>query len=164
MRYVAEFDGYKLREIEDGDRKQLEEWIAADAHHASYFEPEFFMGRVAAGEGKWVIDPRATCYALEDAQGTVFYIRLSRASRVNIQFPPAEGISEQRRRIAQGLVQGMAFLEVALSRAGVEEWIFSSESPRLRYMAEGALNFAPSRHELVRAIAPGKEEPDVRRS
>lgn len=147
---LAEFDEFELREIEDGDFDRLEEWIAVDPYHASLFVPEFFLGRN---------DPRATCYALDDDKGTVFYIRLSRASRVHIQFPP---MASQRRRIALGLMKGMAFLEVALSRAGVEEWIFASESPQLRHMAVSALEFNPSPNELVRLMAR-REVPYVRR-
>lgn len=157
---LAEFDGYKLREVDEADFDRLDGWIAADPYHASLFEPDYFLGREINWEGKLAADPRATCYALEDEYGTVFYIRLSRATRVNIQFPPAE--NQLRRRIAMGLLKGMAFLEVALSRAGAEEWIFSSESPQLRHLAITALEFQPSPQELVRSMAR-REVPYVRR-
>src|SRR5215472_6783485 len=127
MEYLAEFHGYKLREVDQSDYAKIEEWIVADPYHASLFDPDFFLGREVNGEGKLVTDPRASCYALEDAQGEVFYIRLSRATRVNIQFPPVAN-HNQRKRVAMGLMQGMAYLEVALSRAGSEEWIFNSNA------------------------------------
>ena len=162
MEYLAEFHGYKLREVDERDYARLEEWIAADPYHASLFDPDYFLGREANGEGEMVADPRASCYALEDGQGTVFYIRLSRATRVNIQFPPVAN-HNQRKRVAMGLMQGMAYLEVALSRAGSEEWIFNSNAPQLRHLAENALSFKPSTNELVRTMAR-EEERDVRRS
>lgn len=148
---LASFDGFILRPVTEQDYPALEEWIAKDPFHASMFEPDFFMGREVNSSGELAPDPRATCYALEDSEGTVFFIRMSRAARVQIQFPPEEK-SRERRRIAKGLMKGMAFLEVALSRAGAEEWIFESESPRLRHLAEIALGFAESPHEMVRPI------------
>jgi len=161
MEYPAESDGLKLREVTEQDYPQLEEWIAADPAHASLFEPDFFLGREVDSSGQLAPDPRATCYALDDDQGTVFYIRLSRAARVHMQFPPAREIQGQVRRTAIALVKGMAFLEVGLSRAGAAEWIFSTESTGLKKIAERALGFAESKTEMIKPITrlDGPEKP-----
>lgn len=153
MSEAIEFDGLKLRPVsEQEDYAALEEWIAADPAHASLFVPDFFLGREINAQGEIAPDPRATCYALEDENGTAFYIRLSRAARVHIQFPP-QGEKTNARRTALALLRGMAFLEVALSRAGAEEWIFSSFNPGLRRLAERALGFHASQDEMIRPIA-----------
>jgi len=98
-------------------------------------------------------DPRASCYALEDDAGTVFFIRLSRAARVNIQFGQAKTIRE-RKRTAEALIKGMAFLEVQLSHAGCEQWIFETSDEELARMARERLGFTDSPNELVREIEP----------
>lgn len=167
MQLMAEFDGMKFRAVTEEDRARLEEWIAADPAHASLFEPEFFMGRAVNGNGEVGEDSRATCCALEDEKGTVFYVRLSRAARVHIQFAPWSAEEGERRRAAAGLVKGMAFLESLLGQVGTEEWIFQTESPKLKRMAERSLGFTESKGEMVRPIeAPkivatgGKREAD----
>lgn len=151
MSEAIEFNGFKLRPVtEEADYQRLEEWIAADPAHASLFVPDFFLGKTIDQNGEVAADSRSTCYALEDESGEVFYIRLSRAARVHIQFPPNSEVAAKRTALA--LVHGMAFLEVALSRAGCEEWIFSTESPRLKKLAERALGFTESKTEMVRPI------------
>lgn len=142
---AAEFNGLRLRAADRlADLERLEDWVAADDAHRGIFTPQHFMSVPHAD------DPRGTCYALEDAQGVVFYIRISRSARVQIQFPPDE---DKARRI-RGLFHGMAFLENQLSHVGCEEWIFDTDSPRLKRLAERVLGFTESTHELVRPIAP----------
>ena len=68
-----------------------------------------------------------------------------------IQFPP-EGGQRTRTRIMAGLLHGMAFLEAMLARAGVEEWIFDTVSPKLKTLAQRLLGFTESAHEMVRSI------------
>lgn len=147
MNSLATFNGFTLRHADNlADVERLEEWIAADDAHRDIFTPSFFLS------GKMAQDDRASCYVLEDAQGVMFYIRLSRAERVYIQFPPP-GDRAQKVRMARGLQHGMAFLEAHLAHAGCEQWIFDTTSPGLRMLAENALGFSESTHELVRAIA-----------
>lgn len=151
MEAIAEFDGLKLRAVSEADYQPLEDWIAADPAHASLFVPDFFLGRRVDQNGEIAPDPRPSCYAIEDEKGTVFYVRLSRAARVHIQFGPA-GEKKEARRNALAMARGMAFLEVALGRAGVEEWIFSTFNPNLKNLAEKALGFRLSPDEMVRSI------------
>jgi hypothetical protein len=159
---MGKFEGYILRAIEEADYKKLQEWIAADPAHAGLLDPEFFMGEGVNGQGEIVQDPRVTVFALADRKETLMYVRLTRASRVHIQFPPmppqdggrdaATALHKARKGIANALVKGMAYLEVALERAGATEWIFETESNTLRNLAQKRMGFAPSPHELVRVI------------
>jgi hypothetical protein len=145
---LANFEGYALRAVGEADRAELEQWIAADPCHAGVVKPEFFMGLTP----EMAADPRATCYGLEHKGHNLFYIRLSRAARVNIQFAPRR---PWLNTIA--LIKGMAFLEVGLARAGAEEWIFNTQSTQLREMTEKHMGFVGSPDELVRMIPRIKE-------
>jgi len=156
MGILGKFDGYNLREVGEYDRAQLIEWIAEDRHHAGLLDPEFFMGVAPDSSGQLAPDPRVTVCAIEDGKRTLMYIRLTRASRVHIQFPPPHSTGRslhiERRQTANALIKGMAFLEVALERAGAMEWIFDSKAAALRMMAQRHLGFVASPLELVRLI------------
>jgi hypothetical protein len=159
MNILAQFDGYTLRLVMPEDRPALEAWIAADQRHNGLLDPEFFMGLATDENGKIAVDPRPTCCALEDKTGVVFFIRLSRAARVNIQFAPALS-AKSRNRAALALMKGMAFLEVQLAKAGAEEWLFETENRELAQMALKRMGFVDSPNEMVRVIArPGADKP-----
>ena len=163
MATLGKFDGYVLRAVEERDRAQLAEWIAADKHHAGLLDPEFFMGLALDSGGELAPDPRVTVCAIDDGKRTLMFIRLTRASRVHIQFAPqhstGRSIHIERRQTANALLKGMAYLENALERAGAMEWIFDSKSPALRVMAQRRLGFIASPLELVRMI-PRLEHPE----
>lgn len=150
---VAEFDDYSLREVSfNRDVLQLASWISEDEHHA-HLRPAFFLGQVEGEDGYVQPDPRPTCYALEDETGqVVFYIRLDKAARVNIQFDPTRQTLRDRARVGRGLLRGMAFLEVGLAKANVTQWIFDTRAQGLAAMAKTRLGFYESPHELVRLI------------
>lgn len=152
----AKFDGYTLRQVTEADRPALEKWIGEDRRHDGVLDANYFLGRLGDGSE----DRRPTCCALEDQAGTVFFIRLSRASRVRIQFGTARG-ARARSRVATALMKGMAFLEVALQRAGCEEWIFDTGDPRLAEMAKRHMGFEDSPDEMVRAIEPAERRKEV---
>jgi hypothetical protein len=138
-----------------GDRALLEDWIDKDQYHRMTMSPEFFLGQRRAND-HWVPDPRPSCYVIEDASGTVMFVRLSRAARVHLQFMPMSGVLA-RTRTATALISGMKFLEIGLARAGAEEWIFSTEHPALAALSRMRLGFTESPHEWVKGI--GYQEP-----
>lgn len=160
-RILGQFDGLKLREVSfDRDILQLASWISEDPAH-QLMRPAFFLGQLEGPDGYMKPDPRPTCYALEDEFGTVFYIRIDRAARVNIQFDSTLKKLTDRARVARGLLKGMAFLEVLLARAQVSQWIFDTRAAGLANLAQSRLGFMPSPHELVRLIPrlPDQDEP-----
>jgi hypothetical protein len=157
---LAQFDGLKLREVSfDRDVLTLACWISEDPAH-QLLRPAYFLGQIEGPDGYLTPDPRPTCYALEDEHGTVFYIRLDRAARVNIQFDPTLKKLSDRVRVARGLLKGMAFLEVGLARVNVSQWIFDTRAAGLAAMAQARLGFMPSPHELVRLIPRLSNEDD----
>lgn len=138
----------------------IQAWINNDRFHKDVMRPEFFLG-LRQEDGEWVHDPRPNCFALEDENGVLMFIRLSRAARVHIQFMPVLRSFEARARTAAALVSGMAFLEVGLAQAGAEQWIFDTHAPALATLARTRLSFTASPHEFVRPIGyfvPGKEQ------
>ncbi|HEY2351078.1 MAG TPA: hypothetical protein VGH83_01125 [Candidatus Acidoferrum sp.] len=147
----GKFDEYTLRSVDESDRDQLTTWIENDHTHANIIEPDFFMGLTRNDAGGLVADPRPTCYALDDLDGTIFYIRISRAARVYIQFNHAYSPTE-RARIARALSRGMIFLEIPLAKAGAEQWVFDTQSSALKKMGQLRLGFKPSPNEMVREI------------
>lgn len=159
----AKYGSYTLRSVDESkDRTLLEEWIDQDQYHRMTMSPEVFLG-YRKEEGQWVPDPRPSCYVIEDEQGRVMFVRLSRAARVHIQFMPMTGVVP-RTRTANALVHGMRFLQVGLGRAGAEEWIFSTEHPALGALARMRLGFSASPHEWVKEIpwlAPLKRQEEA---
>lgn len=153
-RILARFDGYMLREVSvDTDIRRLVDWISADPYH-QHIKPEFFLGKLEDPKGYVAkSDPRPTCYAMEDEEGVIFYIRIDRAARVNIQFQPLDPkFILARGRVAKALLKGMAALELGFRQANVSEWVFESQAPDLRLMARTRLGFLESPHDLVRPI------------
>jgi hypothetical protein len=137
---LAEFDGLTLRATGEQDGETLEKWIAGDDWHRGELEPDYFIG----DEG---------CFAIEDQDGVVFYIRLTKAARVRIQFDTENMRVRQKARVARALEKGMALLEVGLSRSGVDEWVFDTRDEPLRGFAKKHLGFRESEQDLVREIA-----------
>jgi hypothetical protein len=147
MAILAKFDGLTLREVEARDRAALDAWIEADPYHQALLDASYFLGQTPEGDA----DPRGSCYVLEDAEGEVMFIRLSRISRVNIQFKPGRKKADKE-RTRHALMCGMAFLETHLSRAGAEEWMFETSSPELKKLATRRMGFQASPFELKRYI------------
>lgn len=150
---LDQFGSYTFRSVDESDRVRLTDWIAWDPAHAGVMSAEFFMGLRRNPEGKLIRDSRPTCLALEDSGGLLFYIRVSRAARTYIQFSPDN--SKNRGRVSLGLLKGMAFLEVGLGHAGVEQWIFETRETRLKKLAGLRLGFRESPDEMVRPIYIG---------
>ncbi len=139
---VFQFDGYTLRQTTERDRALLDGWIAADPFHAGRVLPDFFLKNLP-GEDSW---------ALEDSSGhVVFYFKTQTATRIHIQFGPAESDAERdRNRIA--MTKGLAWLENVLSANNFREILFESQNRPLRILATHGLGFTASRGELSRAI------------
>lgn len=146
---LCEFGGYKLRFPEEGDRDKLLAWIEADPDHANAMTPEIFLGQHEDGSE----DSRPTCFVMEDEAGEIFFIRISRAARVYMQFGPAKDGTAAGRN-GNALVHGMAYLESMLASAGVEEWVFETKHSGLKRIAKRRMGFTESAGDMIRPIAP----------
>ena len=138
-----QFGGYTLRATTEADRALADEWIAADPFHRDTTTADFFLGT----------EPGSEAFVLEDAEGKVFFIRLTRAMRIDIQFSPPVSI-EARERTRDALTVGVEWLADALAKTGCRELIFESQNPALIRASEKRLGFRRSPGELVRAIGP----------
>lgn len=150
---VYHFHGYTLRPATSEDILMSTAWTAADPWHANTTNPEFWLDQ----------SPGIESYILEDAEGPVFFFRMTRAVRLDIQFPPEPPEGDTRKRVRDGLREGFGWLAAVLALSGVHEVIFKSENPELIRSAEKRLGFRYSKGELVHELEvrkPAREEGD----
>lgn len=147
------FDGFTLRMTRAADRERAQAWADADPEHA--WE--------AAQPGYWTeCLPGVECWVLEDAVGTVFFLRMLRVAtaiqvsqnsfahpggrvEISIQFAPGE--RGAKLRTLQGLSRGMQWLEKRLRERGVDAVYFNSKNLRLIHLACARLGFGEVENE-----------------
>jgi hypothetical protein len=144
-----QFKGYLLRPSLASDLELARLWTARDPDHAGRVDPGFWLS-----QGRY-----ARAYLLSDADGPVFFfkgiLRLHiPAIEVHIQFPP--DIDEplrnmRRRRISQGLIEGLAWLEERMSGT-VNEIIFESTTPALIRFCQRHLGFTHENGQLKKRL------------
>lgn len=78
----------KTRPVEEKDLPQIEEWIALDKDHRGKSTPAF-----------WNTKERANCFAVEDEEGTIFYVRAENILRLHIQFAPPDKVDRTRKAV-----------------------------------------------------------------
>lgn len=153
MTGMYRFGKYTLRPATEADRPLAAAWVSADEWHANTTEPDFFLSAEKGIES----------YVLEDPHGPVFFFRMTRTIRLDIQFPPDDERQPTHERTREALMAGVEWLAGSLALAGIHQLIFDSTNPLLIRSAEKRLGFHRSPDELVRDIAVArKEAPDVR--
>jgi len=148
------FGKYILRPATDADLALAETWVCADPWHANTTPAEFFLNHEKGIES----------FVLEDPDGPVFFFRMTRTIRLDIQFPPddAQPTDQPHERTREALMAGVEWLASSLALAGIHQLIFDSDNPLLIRSAERRLGFHRSPNELVRDIAVKKEATNVR--
>lgn len=138
------FENYTLRPATFADRDHLAAWLHADPDHAGRVPVEFFYGP----------EPGAECYVLEDAQGEpVFFFKMTRALRLDIQFPPIL-LPEDRARVREAMQATHRWLLPQAQAAGIRQLIFRSAVRPLINFCKKRLGFHESPQELVCHIPP----------
>ena len=125
MPFIQLTDELLLRSVTEDDYEMLQTWIDADPEHRGISTVEFF----AKGRDCWV---------LMDAEGPVFFLKLSQVIRMDVQFAPGE---HARRRTRNGLHQGFPPLGALLAEKGFVEAVFDSKNERLMRSLEKRLAF-----------------------
>jgi hypothetical protein len=144
MSHPVNIGKYHLRRAGAQDLDLLAVWIAADPDHRNTVQPEFFATQ---GDG-------LECFAVEDESDTVvFYIKMTRALRLDIQFGPEETLA-QREQNADALRSGFEWLHAGASGAGIHQILFNSTNPPLVNFATRRLGFDRSPEELLRVVTP----------
>jgi hypothetical protein len=142
------FADYKLRETTESDRDHCAAWIAADPDHVGKVVADFFLSR----------EPGIESFVLEDKFGEpIFYFRMTRAMRVDIQFGPAV-TAEERKRNREALTHGLEWLHQMALLACIRQISFESSNPELRAFCEKRFSFESAPNELVRGIAAPKPQ------
>ncbi len=133
MPYIQLTDELTLRPVTEDDHAMLAAWIEADPEHRGVSTVEFF----AKGRDCWV---------LMDAEGPVFFLKLTQAIRMDVQFAPGAGM---RKRTRDGLHQGFPPLGALLAAKGFREALFDSRNEQLRRSLEKRLSFKRMPGEMV---------------
>lgn len=137
---------YTLRPATERDRDLLAVWIEGDPDHRDKVTPKFFS------EDKEGIE----CFAVEDEQGVVvFYIKMTRTLRLDVQFGPDETLAE-RERNAEALREGFKWLRTGAAGSGIHEILFSSTNDPLVGFAQRRLAFHKAPDELSYAVTQVK--------
>lgn len=126
--------GLELREVRPEDHALLCAWIDADPHHRGKTLPSFF-------------EAAKDCFLLHDEHAPVFFLKLSRAVRLDVQFAPGDRIRTRR-----GLHEGFPPLAAILAATGAEEVLFAADTELLARSMEKRMGFKRSPHELVRSL------------
>lgn len=123
----------KYRPTNALDKNQIAEWIALDPDHASQ-SADFWLEKD---------NDKVDCWAVEDAKGTIFYVRAEKLLRLHIQFaPPTE-----HRRLAVAINE---FTETIKQKAkpDFKQLIFESVmEPLIRFLHKRGFRSSP--HEEV---------------
>jgi hypothetical protein len=141
------FDGYTLRDATEADEPLARVWTQHDEHHHD-MDGRFWLEK----------DKGVETYVCEENGHPLFFVRLDKAVRIRIQFPPnvyppgSDEDHKHRDQVRRGLMRGMNFLEIALSVKGFRELIFDSVSPLLRAFTIGRLRFAKKPDTLSRML------------
>lgn len=119
----------KYRILSEEDRQPLTDWIAADEAHSETCTPDFWLSAPGGVAQSW---------AVEDEQGTLFYVRAENVLRLHIQFPP-----EKSKRLLKG-VADFAIQIAQDAREKYKQIIFESKSPALiRFLEKRGYRHSP---------------------
>jgi hypothetical protein len=142
-----------LRPATEKDRELIAQWIEGDPDHRGRVTPDFFLGK-QPGKGERKRDIKGQeCFAVEDLNGhVVFYIKMTRTLRLDIQFGPAGTIAEKQRN-ADALDGGFEWLRIAAAGSGIWEINFNSTNRPLTRYAERRLAFRKAPNELSHRVA-----------
>lgn len=145
-----QFKGYRLKPASLVDLPLAKAWTKADPDHAGKVDPGFWLGQSA----------RTQSYLLIDADGPVFFFKGSVAGKsleVHVQFPPDDDAAMhhlRRRRISQGLIEGLTWLEGHM-RYAVDEIVFESTTPALIRFCQRHLGFTHEGGRLRKKLNTG---------
>lgn len=124
------------RFINKEDRPLLEESIARDDYHKDTTTADFFYS------------PAAICSVQEDDQGPVFFLRATKALRLDIQF--VDNLDKERN--ANAMLERLESIVEQARQAGFTELIFCSDSPGLMAFCRRKLKFKQVNGEMRKFI------------
>lgn len=119
----------------EGDTPLLETSLSVDEFHKDTPAEFFFM-------------PGSACSVVEDEKGPVFFLRGTKALRLDVQFVDNND-HERNAEALVGIFDG--FVENA-KKAGFTELVFWSDSPALRVFCRRKFGFREVKGELRRFI------------
>jgi hypothetical protein len=138
------FGAYRLRLTVESDRDHCARWIEQDDDHRGMVLPEFFI-RQTPGVECWVLEFATSCEP-------IFYFRMSRALRLDIQFGPVT-TAEEKEELMAALMEGFGWLIATSAKSGYRQIVFDSKNPALIRFCDKRFGFKKSPNELVCSMA-----------
>lgn len=124
------------RFIDKDDRKLLEESIGRDSYHKDTTTADFFYS------------PTAICTVQEDDNGPVFFLRATKALRLDIQF--VDNLDKERN--AAAMLERLESVVEQAKQAGFTELVFCSDSPGLMAFCKRKMKFKKVNGEMRKFI------------
>lgn len=119
------------RVVSEADRSQIEQWILADPDHKGRCSADFWL---KPEEG-------IKQFAIEDALGTIFYVRGENLLRLHIQFAPAS----ERRRTAKAIDEFTPLIASGAKKNHYKQLIFESVvSPLIKFLEKRGFHSSPA--------------------
>lgn len=112
----------KIRPLNDNDKFLLEKSITHDPDHAGKSTVDF-----------WLPQDRTNCFAVEDDQGTVLYIRAENVLRLHMQAIPSNSKAE-RVRVAKNIDEFAAHIREVAKKTYRQIIFESTYTPLIRFL------------------------------
>jgi len=120
----------KFRPTNEQDRALIAEWIEADPDHKGRCNADF-----------WLSHDKAEQFAVEDEQGTVFFVRSEDLLRLHIQFSP------DRKRTAKAIDEFTPMIAEQAGRERYKQLIFESVfKPLIRFLKKRGFHSSPDEY------------------
>jgi hypothetical protein len=137
------FSGYTLVPASRNFLSKAKEWTAADEHHSETTSGDFWVN---TGRNN---NPAVERYVLLDTAGEpVFFFRMTRAIRIDIQFAPGQERSDLVRN-SRALICGFSWLRWICQKSHIGQMIFQTANAPLRRFCERKLGFHMTSGECV---------------
>ena len=122
----------KFRPIDESERKTVASWIAEDQDHSGKVTSDY-----------WVSPPDTVqTWAVDDDEGTLFYVRAENILRLHIQFPP-----EKTKRLVRGISEFSEQMQVIAGAKSYKQIIFDSVSKTLiRFLEKRGFKHSPNEY------------------
>jgi hypothetical protein len=112
-----------IRRADETDEPRLSEWIAKDAHPQHRGVPASWW---TTGTQTDDVPMGTQCFAVENAAGPIFYLKIENVMRCYIQFPP--DVERDKEITSLALASAFKRFAAGAKQMGYTEIIFDSQS------------------------------------
>jgi hypothetical protein len=121
----------RSREVTEADRSQIEQWIQSDEDHRGRCKADFWL----------TPEDGVKLFAVEDALGTIFYVRGENLLRLHIQFAP----ESERRRTAKAVDEFTSLIAAGAKKSHYKQLIYESVvQPLIKFLEKRGFHSSPA--------------------